>query len=65
MKPLIATWAPTGQPTRLARRGVTYVYNNIGSGIQFAAIAGAVSDVRKGTPTRRVPTECLTQTIRG
>ena len=44
---------------------VTYFYNNIGSGIQFAAIAGEVHRVLQGTPgLREIPTDWLTQTIR-
>jgi hypothetical protein len=44
---------------------VNYFYNNIGSGIQFAAIAGEVYRVLHGTPNlREIPTDWLTQTIR-
>lgn len=50
---------------RLNDTEVTYFYNNIGSGIQFAAIAGEVYRVLQGTPgMREIPTDWLTQTIR-
>jgi ornithine cyclodeaminase/alanine dehydrogenase-like protein (mu-crystallin family) len=43
----------------------SFFYNNIGSGIQFAAIAGAAYEVIRGTPgLREIPTDWLTQTIR-
>lgn len=46
-------------------REVNYFYNNIGSGIQFAAIAGEVYGViRESGAAREIPTEWLTQTIR-
>ena len=42
-----------------------YFNNNIGSGIQFAAIAGQVYEVmRKVGGAREIPPEWLTQTIR-
>lgn len=44
---------------------VNFFYNNLGSGIQFAALAGAVYEVmRRVGGTREIPTEWLTQTIR-
>jgi ornithine cyclodeaminase/alanine dehydrogenase-like protein (mu-crystallin family) len=43
----------------------SFFYNNIGSGIQFAAIAGAAYEVIRGTPgLREIPTDWLTQTVR-
>lgn len=50
---------------RLDQAEVNYFYNNIGSGIQFAAIAGEVYRVLRGSPNlREIPTDWLTQTIR-
>lgn len=50
---------------RLSQSEVNYFYNNIGSGIQFAAIAGEVYKVLQGAPDlREIPTDWLTQTIR-
>lgn len=44
---------------------VNYFYNNLGSGLQFAAIAGEVYEVLRGAPNlREIPTDWLTQTIR-
>lgn len=44
---------------------VNFFYNNIGSGLQFAAVAGAVYEVvRKMGGTRQIPTDWLTQSIR-
>jgi alanine dehydrogenase len=44
---------------------VNYFYNNIGTGIQFAAIAGEVYRALQGMPNlREIPTDWLTQTIR-
>ena len=50
---------------RLDEAEVNYFYNNIGSGIQFAAIAGEVYRVLRGARNlREIPTDWLTQTIR-
>lgn len=50
---------------RESQAEVNYFYNNLGSGLQFAAIAGAVYDVLCDTPNlREIPTDWLTQTIR-
>jgi hypothetical protein len=50
---------------RLDESETNFFYNNIGSGIQFAAIAGAAYEVIRGAPgLREIPTDWLTQTIR-
>ncbi len=50
---------------RQSETEVNYFYNNIGSGIQFAAIAGQVFETLRGTAgLREIPTDWLTQTIR-
>jgi ornithine cyclodeaminase/alanine dehydrogenase-like protein (mu-crystallin family) len=50
---------------RQSETEVNYFYNNIGSGIQFAAIAGEVYEVLRGTSgLREIPTDWLTQTVR-
>ncbi len=50
---------------RLTESETNFFYNNIGSGIQFAAIAGAAYEVLRGSPgLREIPTDWLTQTIR-
>lgn len=50
---------------RTRDREVNYFYNNIGSGIQFAAISGEVyRTIRRVGTAREIPTDWLTQTIR-
>lgn len=52
-------------PGRTSEDEVNYFYNNIGSGIQFAAIAGeAYQAVRRAGIAHEIPTDWLTQTIR-
>lgn len=53
-------------PGRLNDEETNYFYNNIGSGIQFAAVAGeAYQAVRPLGTAREIPTDWLAQTIRG
>ncbi|MPZ13577.1 MAG: hypothetical protein GEU73_04000 [Chloroflexi bacterium] len=50
---------------RLDRQESVFFYNNIGSGLQFAAIAGEVYRVLHDAPgLREIPTDWLTQSIR-
>jgi len=52
-------------PGRTSEGEVNYFYNNIGSGIQFAAIAGeAYQAVRRAGIAHEIPTDWLTQKIR-
>ena len=52
-------------PGRERREETNYFYNNIGSGLQFAAIAGRAYEIVSHLGTaREIPTEWLTQTIR-
>lgn len=52
-------------PGRVEQDEINYFYNNIGSGLQFAAIAGKVYETLRGTAAlNEIPTEWLTQTIR-
>src|SRR5581483_8344400 len=52
-------------PGRRDAAEVNYFYNNLGSGIQFAAIAGEVYRALHGDASlREIPTGWLTQSIR-